>query len=116
MWAADRAGGTLRHAVFAHERPVWRIAYTADGRRLFSVGEDRVVKAWDAVKMVESTAKGPSRKTIRRASEPRLGQASGLRLARFWARSPAVERAQRSVPLSALGRAPVPCSFKDATI
>ncbi|HEX4611970.1 MAG TPA: WD40 repeat domain-containing protein, partial [Urbifossiella sp.] len=53
VWAADRSGGRLVHSVFAHQRPVSRLGYAADGATLFSVGEDGVVKAWDAAKMTE---------------------------------------------------------------
>ncbi len=54
VWAADRAGGRLVHSVFAHQRPVTRLGYTGDGKELFTVGEDGVVKAWDAAKMAEA--------------------------------------------------------------
>lgn len=54
VWKADRDGAKLIHAVFAHEKPVWRLAYSADGGTLFSAGEDRIVKSWNAAKMVET--------------------------------------------------------------
>ena len=64
VWEADRDGGKLVHAVFAHDRPVWRIGYTGDGKTLYSAGEDRVIKAWDAAKMVESQVLPPQADTI----------------------------------------------------
>jgi WD40 repeat protein len=30
-----------------HDRPIWSMSFSADGRRLASGGEDRVVKVWD---------------------------------------------------------------------
>ena len=54
VWEADRDGGKLALAAFAHERPVWRLGYTSDGETLYSVGEDRVITAWDAAKLSES--------------------------------------------------------------
>lgn len=54
IWAADRDGGKLVHSVFAHEKPIWRLAYTADGTTLYTVGEDRVVKQWNTAKMTEA--------------------------------------------------------------
>jgi WD40 repeat protein len=54
VWKADRDGAKLVHAVFAHEKPVWRIGYSRDGNTLFSAGEDRIVKSWNAAKMVET--------------------------------------------------------------
>jgi WD40 repeat protein len=53
VWAADRTGGRLVHSVFAHQRPVSHLAFSGDGATLFSVGQDGVVKAWDAAKMTE---------------------------------------------------------------
>ena len=53
VWAADAAGGKLVNTAFAHEKPVWRLAYSADGTTLYTVGEDRVVKSWDALKLME---------------------------------------------------------------
>lgn len=54
IWAADRDGGKLVLAAFAHQKPVWRLAYSRDGQALFSVGEDRIIKAWNATKMTET--------------------------------------------------------------
>ena len=54
IWAADKDGGKLVHAVFAHEKPVWRLAYSRDGKAIYSAGEDRIIKAWDAGKMNEA--------------------------------------------------------------
>lgn len=54
IWTANRDGGKLELAVFAHEKPVWRLAYSRDGSALISAGEDRIVKVWNAAKMVET--------------------------------------------------------------
>ncbi|MBI1829926.1 MAG: DUF559 domain-containing protein, partial [Planctomycetes bacterium] len=43
----------LRQSVFAHEGAVQKLVFTGDSKTLYSVGEDRVVKAWDIEKMVE---------------------------------------------------------------
>ena len=53
VWAADADGGKLVGTAFAHEKPVWRLAYSADGNTLYTVGEDRIVKSWDAMKLTE---------------------------------------------------------------
>jgi WD40 repeat protein len=53
IWEASAAGGKLLHSVFAHEGPVLRLAYAADGGTLYSLSEDRTIKAWDTVRMVE---------------------------------------------------------------
>jgi WD40 repeat protein len=55
VWEASAEGGKLLHSVFAHEAPVLRLAYSADGSVLYSLAEDRTVKAWDAARMVERT-------------------------------------------------------------
>lgn len=54
VWAADADGGKLINTAFAHEKPVWRLAYTSNGKTLYTVGEDRLVKAWDAIRLTES--------------------------------------------------------------
>ncbi len=54
VWRVDRGGGKVVHSVFAHEAPVLHLAYTRDGKALFSLGEDRVAKRWDAATMAES--------------------------------------------------------------
>ena len=53
MWAADRNGGKLVHSVYAHEKAVWRVAYADGGATVFTAGEDRIIKAWNASNMSE---------------------------------------------------------------
>lgn len=53
IWSVDRNGGKLAQAAFAHEKPVWRVGYSDGGARLFTVGEDRILKSWDAARMSE---------------------------------------------------------------
>jgi WD40 repeat protein len=55
VWEATPTGGKIVHSVFAHEGPVVRLAYSADGAVLYTLSEDRAAKAWDAAKMVERT-------------------------------------------------------------
>lgn len=52
-WAATADGGKLLNSVFAHTRGVLRLAFSPDDFTLYSVGEDAVIKSWDAAKMVE---------------------------------------------------------------
>ncbi len=54
VWAADAEGGKLVHSAFAHEKPVWRLTYSSDGALLYSVGEDKIVKAWNTAKLTEA--------------------------------------------------------------
>ncbi len=53
VWEANKDGGKLVLSAFAHEKPVWRLAYTSDGKTLFTAGEDRVIKSWDTAKLTE---------------------------------------------------------------
>lgn len=53
VWEATAKGGKLVHSVFGHEAPVTRLVYAGDGKKLFSLSEDRRAKAWDAARMVE---------------------------------------------------------------
>lgn len=59
LWAADATGGRLVKGVFAHGKPLLRLGYTKDGKTLFTAGEDKVVKAWDAAKLVEKKVYPP---------------------------------------------------------
>ncbi|HEV8058639.1 MAG TPA: c-type cytochrome domain-containing protein, partial [Gemmataceae bacterium] len=52
-WDVSSAGGKLAHSVFAHEGPISRLRYTADSHTLYSLGDDRILKAWDATQLVE---------------------------------------------------------------
>src|SRR5262249_2581599 len=47
VWEVSAEGGKIVHSNFAHEGPITRLIYTADGKTLYSLGEDRVVKTWD---------------------------------------------------------------------
>src|SRR5439155_3152293 len=43
-------------AQFAHEGPVGKLAYSGDGQTLYSLAEDRTLKAWDAATLAEKKA------------------------------------------------------------
>ena len=64
MWTADKNGGKLVHSVFAHDRPVHRLVYNAEGTSLFTAGEDRTIKAWNAATMSESKVYSPQPETV----------------------------------------------------
>jgi WD40 repeat protein len=53
VWEVTPGGVRVVNSVFAHEAAVIRLEYAADGTGLYSLGEDRTVKAWDPVRMVE---------------------------------------------------------------
>lgn len=53
VWHVTAAAGKLVHAVYAHEGPVIRLAYDAEGKILYSLGEDRTAKAWATTTMIE---------------------------------------------------------------
>lgn len=54
VYRVSEDGGKLVQSVFAHEGPVQKIVYSRNGKTLYSLGQDRIVKAWDADRMVES--------------------------------------------------------------
>ncbi len=53
VWQAGADGAKLVQSVFAHEAAVTRLVYAADGQTLYSLGEDRTVKAWDPRTLAE---------------------------------------------------------------
>lgn len=61
VWSATAERGTLQGSVFAHSRSVLALVFppngtsngTPNGTTFYSVGEDAVVKQWDAAKLVE---------------------------------------------------------------
>jgi WD40 repeat protein len=53
----------LIHSVFAHQGPVTRLIYSSDGKTLYSLAEDRTVKAWDSARMVERKVYAPQPET-----------------------------------------------------
>jgi WD40 repeat protein len=53
VWEVSPEHGHMIHSVFAHEGAVTRLAYSSDGKTLYSLGEDRVIKSWNAGQMVE---------------------------------------------------------------
>lgn len=53
LWAADENGGKLIASVYAHEKPVWRLAFRNDGEVLYSMGEEGEIKLWNVPRLVE---------------------------------------------------------------
>jgi hypothetical protein len=53
VYQVTPSGVKLVQSVFAHEGAVLRLVYSGDGSSLFSLGEDRVVKTWDPVRLTE---------------------------------------------------------------
>jgi hypothetical protein len=53
IWDISPTEGKLKQAAFAHEGAVLRLAFGHDGTSLYSLGEDRVTKVWDAAKLTE---------------------------------------------------------------
>jgi hypothetical protein len=53
VWQPGDSGAKLLQSVFAHEGPVIRLTYARDSKTLYSLGEDRTVKAWDVRSMAE---------------------------------------------------------------
>ncbi|MDZ4860972.1 MAG: WD40 repeat domain-containing protein, partial [Candidatus Hydrogenedentes bacterium] len=51
--------GTLKASSFAHEGAVLRILYAPDGVALYSTGEDKRIKVWDAARLTEKLAYEP---------------------------------------------------------
>lgn len=64
VWTANTEAGKLIHSVFAHEKPIWRLAFSKDGKTLYSAAEDRIIKVWDSAKMTEQKLFGPYSDTI----------------------------------------------------
>jgi WD40 repeat protein len=58
VWRVKETEGTLVKAVFAHEGPITRLVYSSDGKTIYSLGEDRTLKSWDAGRMVERKVYG----------------------------------------------------------
>src|SRR5262249_23439738 len=53
MWEVSPQGGKIVHSVFGHERPITRLVYAPDGKALYSLGEDGLVKSWDTAQLIE---------------------------------------------------------------
>src|SRR5207248_307069 len=46
IWEVSASGGKIVQSVFVHEAAVTRLIYSGDGKILYSLGEDRFLKAW----------------------------------------------------------------------
>jgi WD40 repeat protein len=64
LWMADEKGGKLLASVYAHEKPVWRLAFHRDGQTLYSVGEEGIIKIWDVPRLVERRVLAPQVDTV----------------------------------------------------
>src|SRR5205823_4464581 len=64
VWEATSQGGRLVHSAFAHEAPVNRLHYAADGRTLYSLAQDGGLKTWDAERLVERKVYPPQPEAV----------------------------------------------------
>lgn len=53
IWEVSPTEARLVRTAFAHEGPVVKLAFGRDGHTLYSLGEDRVAKAWNAAELTE---------------------------------------------------------------
>jgi hypothetical protein len=53
VWRVSEKAARLVQAVFAHDGPITRLNYSTDGKTIYSLGEDRFLKSWDAGRLVE---------------------------------------------------------------
>lgn len=53
VWQVNAETGKLVHSAYAHEGPVLHLVYSKDGKTLYSLGEDRALKAWDTATLRE---------------------------------------------------------------
>jgi WD40 repeat protein len=53
VWQVNAESGKIAQSAYAHEGPVLRLVYSSDGKTLYSMGEDGVVKSWDAATLRE---------------------------------------------------------------
>ena len=52
-WEVSGSGGKLLLSGFAHDGAIGKLRYTGVSRTLYSLGDDRILKAWDADRLVE---------------------------------------------------------------
>ncbi len=55
VWRVTPTDGKLINAQFAHEAPVTKLAYSPDGKTLYTSAENRTLKAWHADTLTEKT-------------------------------------------------------------
>lgn len=59
VWQTGAEKGRIAKSVFAHEGAITRLVYGRGGKVLYSIGEDRQAKAWDAAQMIERKVYAP---------------------------------------------------------
>jgi len=64
VWQVDAAEGAIVRSVFAHDGAVLKLIYSGDGKTLYSLSEDRVVKAWDADQLTERKVYPPQAEAV----------------------------------------------------
>ena len=56
VWNIVASGGKLARSLIAHEGAILRVAYSHDGKHIYTSSEDRTVKQWDANTLEEQRA------------------------------------------------------------
>ena len=64
VWELGADQGKVVDSTVAHEKAILRLAYSADGKSLYSLSEDRTAKAWDTGKLKEKKAYGKQPETV----------------------------------------------------
>ncbi len=54
IWQVDTREGRIVVSAFAHEGAILRLIYSKDGKTIYSLGEDRLVKQWSTATLTES--------------------------------------------------------------
>lgn len=64
VWAITEKEGTLLRSAFAHEKAVLRLAVAQNGNAIWSMSEDRTVKAWNFETLAEIKVHAAQRESV----------------------------------------------------
>ena len=64
LWEVEGHEARLVRSAFAHERPIVQLVFSSDGQSLFSLSEDRTVKAWTTSTLAEQRVYPPQPEAV----------------------------------------------------